>query len=68
VVPGLYPGRTRHIHVKVQRPGGSILTTQLYFPGVARNRTDGIYTPELLLRNWRRVGKRRAARFDFVLE
>jgi protocatechuate 3,4-dioxygenase beta subunit len=68
VVPGLYPGRTRHIHVKVQRPGGSILTTQLYFPGVARNRTDGIYTPELLLRNWRRVGSRRAARFDFVLE
>ncbi len=68
VVPGLYPGRTRHIHVKVQRPGGSILTTQLYFPGVARNRTDGIYMPELLLRNWRRVGKRRAARFDFVLE
>jgi protocatechuate 3,4-dioxygenase beta subunit len=68
VVPGLYPGRTRHIHVKVQRPGGSVLTTQLYFPGVARNRTDGIYTPELLLLNWRRVGKRRAARFDFVLE
>jgi protocatechuate 3,4-dioxygenase beta subunit len=68
VVPGLYPGRTRHIHVKVQRPGGSILTTQLYFPGVVRNRIDGIYTPELLLRNWRRVGSRRAARFDFVLE
>jgi hypothetical protein len=54
--------------VKVQRAGGSVLTTQLYFPGVARNRTDGIYTPELLLRNWRRVGKRRAARFDFELE
>jgi N-hydroxyarylamine O-acetyltransferase len=41
VVPGLYPGRTRHIHVKVQRPGGSILTTQLYVPDEPRNATDG---------------------------
>ena len=32
IVPGLYPGRTRHIHVKVQAPNGPILTTQLYFP------------------------------------
>ncbi len=32
IVPGLYPGRTRHIHVKAQAPGGRILTTQLYFP------------------------------------
>jgi len=23
VVPGLYPGRTRHIHVKVQRPAAA---------------------------------------------
>ena len=67
VVPGLYPGRTRHIHVKVQRPNGRILTTQLYFPGVARNRTDGIFDPELLVRRWRLVGGRRVARFDFVL-
>jgi len=36
IVPGLYPGRTRHIHVKVQRPHGRILTTQLYFPGEPR--------------------------------
>ena len=47
VVPGLYPGRTRHLHVKVQAPNGPILTTQLYFPGEARNRTDGIYNPAL---------------------
>lgn len=32
VVPGLYPGRTRHIHVKVEAPNGPMLTTQLYFP------------------------------------
>ena len=67
VVPGLYTGRTRHIHVKVQRPNGRVLTTQLYFPGVARNRTDRIFDADLLLRNWRRVGARRTARFDFVL-
>ena len=29
--PGLYPGRVRHIHVKVRRPQG-VLTTQMYFP------------------------------------
>ena len=67
VVPGLYPGRTKHIHVKVQPRGGSILTTQLYFPGVARNRSDRIFQSALLLRNWRKVGPQRAARFDFVL-
>lgn len=68
VVPGLYPGRTRHIHVRAQARGRSILTTQLYFPGVARNRDDALFDRELLVRDWRRVGERRVARFDFVLE
>ena len=68
VVPGLYPGRTRHIHVKVQAPNAPVLTTQLYFPGVSRNRTDRIFDARLLVRRWRRVGNRRAARFDFVLD
>ena len=67
VVPGLYPGRTRHIHVKVQAPRGRVLTTQLYFPGEPRNRGDGIFDDSLLLRRWRRDGGRRTARFDFVL-
>ncbi|MBV9543351.1 MAG: hypothetical protein JOY61_03130, partial [Chloroflexi bacterium] len=49
IVPGLYPGRTEHIHVKVQAPNGPLLTTQLYFPGVARNTRDGLYNPNLLL-------------------
>jgi protocatechuate 3,4-dioxygenase beta subunit len=49
IVPGLYPGRTRHIHVKVQPPGGSTLTTQLYFPGEARNAQDSIFDAALLL-------------------
>ena len=36
--PGSTPGRTKHIHVKVQAPGEPVLTTQLFFPGVAGNR------------------------------
>lgn len=49
IVPGLYPGRTEHIHVKVQAPGGPVLTTQLFFPGVAQNQSDSIYSDQLLL-------------------
>lgn len=49
VVPGLYPGRTEHIHVKVQAPNGQIITSQLFFPGVTQNDSDGIYNPSLLL-------------------
>jgi protocatechuate 3,4-dioxygenase beta subunit len=49
VVPGLYPGRTRHIHVKVQPPGGAVLTTQLYFPGEPRNASDGIFRSACLM-------------------
>ena len=67
VVPGLYTGRTRHIHVKAQAPRGRVLTTQLYFPGESGNRQDFLFDSELLLRAWRRVGGRRVARFDFVL-
>lgn len=49
VMPGLYTGRTRHFHVKVQRPNGAVLTTQLYFPDEASNATDGIFDARLLM-------------------
>ncbi len=49
VLPGLYPGRTRHIHVKVQAPNKPVLTTQLYFPGEARNQSDSIFNKELVI-------------------
>ena len=49
VVPGLYTGRTRHIHVKVQAPNQRVLTTQLYFPGESSNQRDGIFNSSLLL-------------------
>ncbi|MFJ2766324.1 carbohydrate-binding protein [Streptomyces sp. NPDC087300] len=66
IVPGLYPGRTRHLHVKVQAPGRPILTTQLYFPGEPRNNTDSLFDPRLLM-NVRDVGNAKQADFDFVL-
>ena len=49
IIPGLYPGRTEHIHVKVQAPNGPIMTTQLFFPSVAFNHSDPIFDPRLLL-------------------
>src|SRR5688500_3826862 len=59
IVPALYPGRARHIHVKVQAPGRRVLTTQLYFPGDPANRRDGLYRPELEIRQ---------GAFDFVVD
>ncbi len=58
ILPGVYPGRTRHFHVKVQRPGGPVLTTQLYFPGEAGNDSDGIFDPSLLLVDQGCAGRR----------
>jgi protocatechuate 3,4-dioxygenase beta subunit len=49
VAPGLYPGRTGHIHVKAQAQGGPLLTTQLFFPGMTQNDADGIFDPQLLM-------------------
>ncbi|MGC4947204.1 carbohydrate-binding protein [Streptomyces sp. DT224] len=67
IVPGLYPGRTRHIHVKAQAPGSGILTTQLYFPGEPRNSTDMLYDAALLM-NVRAAGSGKEGTFDFVLD
>jgi protocatechuate 3,4-dioxygenase beta subunit len=49
ILPGLYPGRTRHIHVKVQAPNQPVLTTQVYFPGEPRNAEDGIFAEALVM-------------------
>lgn len=67
VVPGLYPGRTRHIHVKVQAPNRPVLTTQLYFPGESRNRADGIFHEDLLMVVGNGADGKSAA-FNFVLD
>lgn len=66
IVPGQYPGRTRHIHVKVQPPGGQVLTTQLYFPGEPANARDRIYRPELVM-DVRDMSGGKEATFRFVV-
>jgi protocatechuate 3,4-dioxygenase beta subunit len=66
IVPAEYPGRTRHIHVKVQAPGQPALTTQLYFPDGADNRRDSIFDPALVMRV-RDVEGGKLATFDFIL-
>jgi protocatechuate 3,4-dioxygenase beta subunit len=66
VVPGLYPGRTRHIHVKVTAPNGPTLTTQLYFPGEPANASDQIYDPQTVL-NITKTSAGEVGTFDFVI-
>jgi protocatechuate 3,4-dioxygenase beta subunit len=69
IVPGLYPGRTRHIHVRAQAPDRPVLTTQLYFPDEPANERDGLFDPALLVAfEEDEGGDGRQARFDFVLD
>ena len=63
IVPADYPGRARHIHVKVQAPRGRVLTTQIYFPGDPGNPRDGLYQPELEMKQ----AKAGEGAFDFVV-
>src|SRR5688572_23026537 len=49
IVPGLYPGRTRHIHVKVQAPNQRPLTTQLYFPDRSEEHTSELQSQSNLV-------------------
>ena len=61
--PGRYPGRTRHIHVKVQAPRQPVLITQLYFPDEPANSGDFLFNPQLLME----VAGSGEAVFNFVL-
>jgi protocatechuate 3,4-dioxygenase beta subunit len=67
ILPALYPGRTRHYHVKVQAPDRPVLTTQLYFPDEAANRRDGLFRREVVMRI-AEAGDGLSARFDFVVD
>jgi protocatechuate 3,4-dioxygenase beta subunit len=66
IVPGLYPGRTRHYHVKIQAPNRPVLTTQFYFPDEPQNGTDEFFHRELVMRVAAADDALRA-RFDVVL-
>lgn len=67
VVPGIYPGRTEHIHFKVQAPKGPVLTSQLFFPGVAQNQSDGIYNDALLIKVISESPEEVQATFNFII-
>lgn len=41
--PVAYPGRTPHIHYKIYRPGGAVLTTQMLVEGEPQNLRDGVF-------------------------
>jgi protocatechuate 3,4-dioxygenase beta subunit len=64
IVPGSYPGRTRHYHVNVQPQGKGILTTQLYFAGEKGNKNDFLYRPELEIK----AGKPGEGSYEFVVD
>jgi protocatechuate 3,4-dioxygenase beta subunit len=67
IVPGLYPGRTRHFHIKVQAAAESpVLTTQYYFPDEPRNQEDDYFHPELVMQ-MSGSGDALRARFDVIL-
>lgn len=61
-MPGSYPERTPHLHVKVQRKGGQVLTTQLYLPNHPGNAQDFLFDPRLSL-----VSKGQDFQWQFVL-
>jgi len=67
IIPGEYPGRTEHIHVKVQSPNGPILTSQLFFPGVSANSADGIYDPALLINIQSDTSNNMEATYTFIV-
>jgi protocatechuate 3,4-dioxygenase beta subunit len=67
VVPGRYPGRTRHIHVKVTTPGGTPLTTQLFFPNEAENSSDAIFAAQNVLNVQKSGSGGETAMFNFML-
>jgi protocatechuate 3,4-dioxygenase beta subunit len=68
VRPYEYLFRAAHVHVKVQAaPGAPVLTTQLFFPGEARNATDPLFE-KLTVMNVQDTGGGQQAAFYFVVE
>jgi protocatechuate 3,4-dioxygenase beta subunit len=68
VRPKEYLFRAAHIHVKVRANDRSpILTTQLFFPGEAKNSTDPIFN-EATLMNVAEMQDGQKATFDFVVD
>jgi protocatechuate 3,4-dioxygenase beta subunit len=67
IVPGRYPGRTSHLHVRVLTAAGRrLLTTQLYFPDDPGNARDFLFNP-LLLMALARDAEGAYGGFDFIV-
>ncbi len=66
IVPGLYPGRTRHLHIKVQASDRLALTTQIYLPDEPLNEQDFLFQRALLMAV-QDTAEGKQAYFDFVL-
>jgi protocatechuate 3,4-dioxygenase beta subunit len=67
ILPGEYPGRTRHYHALVASSGGTRLVTQLYFPGDPGNARDFLFDSRLLV-ELTNAADGALARFDFVID
>lgn len=67
ILPGLYPGRPAHIHVKVHTPDGRILTTQIYFEGEAFGSAEAFADPSQLAQLAGAPDGGYSADFDFVV-
>lgn len=72
VLPGLYPGRPRHIHFVVSAPGYATLVTECYFEGDPRISTDPLVRRPLVValsdsKHEQDKRKRLAGTFDLVL-
>jgi protocatechuate 3,4-dioxygenase beta subunit len=67
IQPGIYPGRTRHFHVRVQAPNQPVLTTQLYFPNEPLNVRDRIFRPECLMDVRDNADGSKTGVFNFIL-
>jgi protocatechuate 3,4-dioxygenase beta subunit len=65
--PGLYPGRTRHIHVSLLDGSRTLLTTQVYWPQEPGNRKDSLFDPSLVMAISGPAADQ-SGRFDFVLD
>ena len=71
LMPGAYGNssfrRTPHLHVKIQPPASSLLTTHLYFPDQPLNHRDGFFNPALVVKIEQKAKQPKRALFDFVV-
>lgn len=72
IVPGASNGRARTIHAKIQAPGKTVVTTQVFFPDDPANAHDPQFRRELVLTVMNdldgRAGRsEKTASFNFIL-